>query len=67
MVFQYSFLLASIQIDPNSKAHSFEIGRASTTDSLTSKNKNQQFFDSCLNNYAFVTVLGESPYSSTEF
>ena len=59
--------MASTQIDPNSKARSFEISRASTAGSLTSKNENQQLFNYCLNNHAFITVLGKSPYSNTEF
>ena len=59
--------MARGQIDPNSKPRSNEIGRASTAGSLTSKNENQQFFNYCLNNHAFITVLGKSPYSNTEF
>ena len=58
--------MACSQIDPNSKVYSYEIGRASTADSLTSKNENQQLSNYCLNNRAFITVLGKSPYSNTE-
>ena len=58
VMFEYPLLIVSTKIDPNSKAHSYEIGRASTASSLTSKSANQQFFNSCLN---------LSPYSSTEF
>ena len=67
VIFEYPFLMAPTQIDPNSRACSFEIGRASIAGSLTSKSENQQFFNPCLNNPAFITVLGKSPYSSTEF
>ena len=59
--------MACSQIDPNSKVYSYEIGRASTVGSLTSKNENQQLFNYCLNNRAFITVLGKSPSSNTEF
>ena len=68
MIFEYHFLIASTQIDRlNSKARSYEIGRTSTASSLTSKSENKQLFHSCLNNHAFKTVLGKSPYSSIEF
>ena len=68
MIFEYHFLIASTQIDRlNNKARWYEIGRASTASSLTSKSENKQLFHSCLNNHAFKTVLGKSPYSSIEF
>ena len=59
--------MARSQIDPNSKLRSYDIGRAFTAGSLTSKNENQQLFNYCLNNHAFITVLGKSPNSNTEF
>ena len=42
-VFEYHFLKAFIQIDPNIKARLYEIDRASTASSLTSKSENPQF------------------------
>ena len=59
--------MARSQTDPNSKARSGEIGRASTAGCFISKSENQQFFNSCPNNHAFITVLGKSPNSSAKF
>ena len=59
--------MARSQIDPNSKARPYDIGRASTAGSFISKSENQQFFNSSPNNHAFITVFGKSPNSSAKF